>query len=190
MRILGIIPARANSQRLPGKHLMPCGGRPLIEWTIDAADRSRALSAVLISTNDKDILDQYGGKARPDKLSGPNVSSEEVVQSIIGTGSEWDAICLLQPTSPLRTADDIDHAIHMLYANYWADAVVSYSPVRDFYGLHTNGAIYLTRTEIIERGSFFGDRWLPYVMPAERSVDVDTQQDMERADSYLQTLVT
>ncbi|MHB1101068.1 MAG: cytidylyltransferase domain-containing protein, partial [Burkholderiales bacterium] len=56
-RILGLIPARGGSKRLPGKNILPLGGRPLIEWTIDAAQKSGVLCSILLSTDDPAIAD-------------------------------------------------------------------------------------------------------------------------------------
>jgi len=158
----------------------------MIEWTIEAARAATSISEVIISSNDTAILKRYNGTPRHPTLCGPDISSFAVVKDALKRCRGFDAVCLLQPTSPLRTAADIDNAVGLLYMNIWADSVVSYTPAGSQYTLVTNGAIYLARRETIEAGSLIGDNWLPYVMPASRSVDVDTAADLALADMLLQ----
>ncbi len=134
-RFLGIIPARGGSKRLPGKNILPLKGKPLIEWTINAGKESKYLDVVCVSTEEKDIAEislQVGAEVpflRPPELATDSASTIGVVEHCIGfyknsREAEYDFVVLLQPTSPLRTAADIDSAIKYLIEKK-ADAVVS-----------------------------------------------------------------
>ncbi len=143
-RYIAIIPARGGSKRLPGKNLREIAGKPLIAWTIEAALKSGVFERVVVTTDSVEIariaLD-YGAEApflRPSKLSTDNTSTVEVLihalrqLGIPGT-SPFTHMACLQPTSPLRGADDIIHASKML-EDIKADAVISvckneYSPL-------------------------------------------------------------
>ena len=134
MRVVGIIPARGGSQGLPGKHLLPLCGRPLIAWTFDAARASRTLGRVVLSTDAPELaaLARQSGVdvpfMRPDALASDDAPMLDVlvhaVQALIAAGDPPDAVVLLQPTSPLRTAAHIDAAVTLLETS-GADAVVS-----------------------------------------------------------------
>jgi N-acylneuraminate cytidylyltransferase len=118
VRILGIIPARGGSKGLPGKNKKLMLGKPLISYTIDAAKASN-LSAIAVSTDDKDILKiaQIAGIIaiqRPEGLSGDKAPSLPVLQHAVATiGTHFDAVMTLQPTSPLRTTIHINEAIDL-----------------------------------------------------------------------------
>jgi CMP-N,N'-diacetyllegionaminic acid synthase len=134
MRLVGLIPARGGSKGIPGKNIAPCAGRPLLAWTCTAALESGALSRTILSTDAEEIA--RVGKAcgvevpfmRPAALARDDTPSLDVMQHAL----EWiergagpvDAIVLLQPTSPLRRAQDIDGAA-ALFSRGGADTVVS-----------------------------------------------------------------
>ncbi len=200
MKTLGIIPARAGSQRLPGKNWKVFGDRPLIEWTLDAAHASKALDDVIVSTDSLDVVsicDQWGAKYldRPAHLAGADASSYDVIFDALDFVETEDRkftdICLLQPTSPFRTVADIDHCIDLVRmykedpTRYRTPAVVSAN--RQLAAI-PNGAVYVGGVTwlraICARGYVYPFD-LPhvghYLMPAERSVDIDTQQDWDEA---------
>lgn len=142
LRILGIILARGGSKRLPGKNLKVLHGKPLLAWSIEAAQASRALSRIVLSTDAQAIADvglQYGIDVpflRPPQLAADNSTSADAVSHALDflreqQGLEFDAVILLEPTSPLRASGDID-AIAELLASHWdeTDAVVSVGEVQ------------------------------------------------------------
>ncbi|HYC67376.1 acylneuraminate cytidylyltransferase family protein [Brevundimonas sp.] len=118
--VLAVIPARGGSKGLPGKHLMPLGGRPLIAWTIEAARRSRCIDRLILSSDDAEIMAAAGGLGceapfqRSPELSGDHASSIDVALDALDRAPGYQVVVLLQPTSPLRTADDIDGALHRM----------------------------------------------------------------------------
>lgn len=224
MRVLGVVPARGGSRAIPGKNLAPLGGRPLLAWTAEAALAS-SLTRVMLSTDDADIA--AAGRAlgldvpflRPAELATDDAASIDVVlhalDALEGEDGPYDAVMLLQPTSPFRTVDDIDAAIALLGTS-GADAVIS---VVDVGGHHParmkwlegdrlidppfveevenqprqslrpmvirNGAIYLTRAAVLRRRSFKGGDCRALVMPAARSVNIDVPLDLTVAEALL-----
>jgi len=137
MRILGLIPARGGSKGVPRKNIRLVAGKPLLEYTADAALTALAggtLSRVILSTEDEEIA-QVGRQCgldvpfmRPAALARDDTHSLAVIQHAIrflqDAGESYDALCLLQPTTPLRTADDIVRAAKLL-ADTGADSVIS-----------------------------------------------------------------
>lgn len=133
--VLGVIPARGRSKGVPRKNLVRVGGQPLIAYTCEAARRSRALSRVVLSTDDEEIAEvgrQHGIEApfrRPADLAQDDTPMLSVLQHAVraldeGGSSRADIVVLLQPTSPLRRAEHIDEAVRLL-GESGADSVVS-----------------------------------------------------------------
>tara|TARA_Y100001980_G_C14522996_1_gene298363 strand:- start:28 stop:714 length:687 start_codon:yes stop_codon:yes gene_type:complete len=120
-KILGLIPARSGSKRLPNKNILDMHGKPMIAWSISSAIKSKYIDDVVVSSDSDRILNisnQYGAKPlkRPLKYSKDNSKSEDVIlNSIKRLKTTYDYIVLLQPTSPLRTSLDIDNAIKLLF---------------------------------------------------------------------------
>ena len=134
MEILGIIPARGGSKRLPGKNIKMLMGKPLIAWTIESAKKSH-LNRVIVSTDDlkiAKIAKRHGAEVpflRPANLAGDKLGIEPVLVHALGwlkkeEGYKPDAIALLMPTSPLRQAKHIDEAIR-IFKEKRCDSVVS-----------------------------------------------------------------
>jgi CMP-N-acetylneuraminic acid synthetase len=134
VRAVGIIPARGGSKGLPGKHLLPLGGRPLIAWTFEAAQAAGSLAQVIVSTDDPAIAAAARAAGidvpfeRPAALAADDTPMLDVlvhaVQELDRAHDRVEVIVLLQPTSPFRTADHIDAAVTLL-AQSGADSVVS-----------------------------------------------------------------
>ena len=126
---LAIIPARGGSKRLPRKNVLDLAGKPLIAWTIEAGLKSKYIDKVIVSSDDDKILDiaeQYGSETikRPNELASDISTSFDAIKHTINNLEKYDYTLLLQPTSPLRTAEQIDKAIELLHEKS-ADAVVS-----------------------------------------------------------------
>jgi CMP-N,N'-diacetyllegionaminic acid synthase len=185
--ILAIIPARAGSKRLPGKNMKMFDGKPLLEWTIIAAKGSKYIDSICLSTDIEEAF-QFGQKydiwisIRPSQLATDGISPEMVASNIIENEfGGHDYVLLLQPTSPLRTAQDIDRAIENLFAP--VDSLISFRQNGNV--LEPNGAIYIKRTNRLLAGEEF---YSPhnsriFVIPPERSIDIDTQEDFDRAEN-------
>lgn len=241
-RVAAVITARGGSKGIPGKNLRPLRGKPLIFWTVEAAVRSTRLDRILVSTDSEDIA-QAVRKAGSDLAAGRTLSGDPVrlVAEVpflrpahLGTDTathidvlrhalEWLArqgdlpeyVLTLQPTSPLRTAQDIDSAIGLALSRS-ADAVVGAGPLSHHPSLFRsvgpdgelvpfladtapntlrqehppvyaiNGAIYVNRSEaLLASGLFCPPGALAYVMPGERSLDIDEAWQFTMAESLL-----
>lgn len=211
--VLGIIAARGGSVRLPRKNVLPFCGRPLIAWTVEAALASGSIDRVVTSTDDEEIAAAALAAGsdvpflRPAHLATSRAGSCEVVEHVLDTlGTALEFVVLLQPTSPLRLSHDIDAAVGLARAS-GAPAVVSVYPFEKpwpvlrrldgddvMHAVETpaggpathvlNGAIYVVRPEALRlHRSFTPPGTLGYVMPAERSIDIDTKLDFILAEA-------
>ena len=226
MEIIGLVTARGGSKSIPRKNIKTLAGKPLIAWTIEDALKSQYLSKVITSTDNAEIaaIAREGGAdvpfMRPPELAQDESPHFAAVEHAIHWLEKYegripDYILTLQPTSPLRTADDIDSAIEIA-RKHDADAVVSvcesvhhpYLAKRilengslsdfistDIYYLRRqvfppayalNGAIYLNRSESILREQVFcPTNTYAYIMPSERSLDIDSDWDFYLAELIL-----
>lgn len=222
IRIIALITARAGSKGLPGKNIKPFFGKPLLAWSIFVARKSKYVDTVMVSTDGKEVADvarRYGAEVpflRPPRLATSGARLIDVITHHLGAlkkrGESYDCLLLLQPTSPLRTAEDIDASIELMFKKN-ARSVISVSEsvhhpwlaqrllpdggmkyfsksramnknrqeLPRFYEI--NGAIYLIRTEALMRNKklLFRDSYA-YIMPRERSVDIDTIDDFQYAE--------
>ncbi len=138
LRVLGIIPARGGSKGVPRKNLRNLAGKPLLEYTAEAALASTRLSRIILTTEDLEIAEagrQCGIEVpflRPESLARDDTPMLPVIRHAVKTledsGDRFDAICLLQPTNPLRRPEDLDNCIRLLDEQE-ADSVVSMLPV-------------------------------------------------------------
>lgn len=130
---LAIIPARSGSKRLPRKNVLSLGGKPLINWSIEAGLNSKYIDSVLVSSDSDEIISlaqELGVEIirRPVELAQDNSSSFDAVKHAIVNSDYHDYVVLLQPTSPLRTSLHIDEAIQLIQSKD-ADAVISVTPI-------------------------------------------------------------
>lgn len=135
LTILGLIPARGGSRRLPGKNVAPLAGKPMIAWTIEAARRSRHIDRLVLSSDDAEIIAAgraYGCDApfvRPADLATAEASSLDVALHALSMEPAMpDVLVLLQPTSPLRETRDIDACIE-LCLDRGATSAIAVSPL-------------------------------------------------------------
>lgn len=218
---IAIIPARAGSKRLTNKNIKHLAGKPLIVWTIEAAIKSGNFDLVLVSTDSQDIADvaiTAGASApflRPAELASDTASTNDVVSHMVNWVEEnIDAvtrITILQPTSPLRDAKEIQQSM-TLYAVKKATAVVSVCEVehpveycnhlpvdcslngflskaslkrsQDFdKSYRLNGAIYIFDRKFVGALSdIYSEGAYAYIMKKEKSVDIDDEFDFKLAE--------
>jgi CMP-N-acetylneuraminic acid synthetase len=217
--VLGIIPARGGSKRLPGKNIKPLAGKPLIAWTISAARRSRRLSRAVVSTDDPRIARaarRCGGDVpfmRPAALAKDSSTSAEAAQHAVSwfeaaEGRPVDWVVLLQPTSPLVTAQDIDAAIalavdsgadsaqtvtedhlhpwHRYLMNGTRLSPMMARPKKAPSVYRPNGMVYVVRRDVLMKdGKFQGRDHRGLVCPFEASIDIDDEWDFELAGRLL-----
>ncbi len=224
MKVLTIIPARGGSKGVPRKNVRVIAGKPLIAWTILSAKKSKYAQNCFVSTEDTEIARvsaEFGVPVirRPHNLADDMTPMCDVVKHALQTceaieGGTYTYVLLLQPTSPLRTNQDIDNSIQTLIDSS-ADSVISVTEyegvhpskmytLRDGYlncvaeNLHQsrrqdlasiyrrNGAIFACTRELFQnKNCLWGEKIVSYVMPKNRSVDIDNSEDLDLAEFYI-----
>ncbi|MEM9260760.1 MAG: acylneuraminate cytidylyltransferase family protein, partial [Bacteroidota bacterium] len=121
MKILGLIPARSGSKGVPRKNIRLLGGLPLLEWTVREALSAGVFTQLVVSTESEEIaaIARRAGAAvpflRPEHLASDTAKSIDVVYAVLAElerlGETYDAVCLLQPTTPFRSSSLIQAAI-------------------------------------------------------------------------------
>jgi CMP-N-acetylneuraminic acid synthetase len=226
VKVLGIIPARGGSKRLPRKNLLPLDGRSLLERTLSTALAARLLTELVVSSDDEEILAEAErvapGRAlrRPAELATDEARAIDAVQHAVASaearrGERFDAVAVLQCTSPLTLPEDVDATIDLLQAT-GADSAVSV--VRVAHDVHPlklkrlvgdrlepfiedeagrfaaqelpevyvrNCAVYVATRALVAAGRLIGDDCRGYVMPRERSVDINDELDLAFAEFLL-----
>jgi N-acylneuraminate cytidylyltransferase/CMP-N,N'-diacetyllegionaminic acid synthase len=221
--MLAIIPARGGSKGVPKKNIRLLGGKPLIQWTIEAAMHATNLDRVILSTDDEEIAEvckPLGVEIpfmRPKELARDDSRGIDTYIYTIDRLNEkldygYKEFVVLQPTSPLRLPEDIDNSID-LYLRKKADSVIScvemshpplwtlkmdnkgiISNYFDFddSGLNRqdlnpayfpNGAVHVLKYSLVkEKHTYYSNNTFAYVMPQERSVDIDCEIDFKFAE--------
>lgn len=214
-KVLALITARGGSKGLPRKNVLQVAGRPLIAWTIEAALKSNIVDRVVLSSDDNEIIEtakSWGCSVpfrRPAHLANDTASSMQVVLHALEQLPGFDYVILLQPTSPLRTASDIDAAFHELKSTgapscvsvceadqspYWMYHLSSEKKLnnvlqppsgatrrQDLPTVYVlNGAIYIAQVDWLRKSqNFITDDTAGYVMSQYSSIDIDTKDDLD-----------
>ena len=221
MRVLGVVPARGGSQRVPRKNLAILGGRTLVRRALETALAAGCFATVALSSEDDEILAEAEGLdvvaiRRPGELATETTRALDVVQHTLGELEPFDAVAVVQATSPFTAPEDLAGAVALLERS-GAESVVSVArleaalhplklkrlepdgrllpyleddaltPSHELPPLWTrNGAIYVSRLEVLERGLLVSDDDVRgYEMPPERSYDIDTPRDLAFAEFLL-----
>lgn len=224
MTSIAIIPARSGSKGLPDKNILPLKGKPLLAYSVEAAHASGMFDVIHVSTDSShyaDIARDFGADEpflRSAETSSDTASSEDAIREVLlryrERGQLFETFMLLQPTSPLRTAEDICAAFRLLeekradsvisvcemeHSPLWANTLPADGNMADFIRAEgnkrrqeldtyyrMNGAIYLVNSDFFLRtGSLYGDNSYAYKMPAGRSVDIDGRTDFLIAEALL-----
>jgi CMP-N,N'-diacetyllegionaminic acid synthase len=216
--LLALVPARGGSKGIPRKNLKIFAGKPLIAWTIESAKRASCVDRVVVTTEDAEIAQlalSLGADVpfmRPAELATDHTPGIAPVLHALEQLPDFEWVLLLQPTSPLRTTQDIEDIWSFCQQRQVASVVavskVGTSPSLMYYRgsndviepvLQTevrggrrqdfpdtyqiNGALYLAQAEWLKaHGSFVKEGTLGFEMPPERSVDVDTLRDWQWAE--------
>lgn len=222
---LAIIPARSGSKGLKDKNIRLLNGKPLLAYTIEAAMSSNIFDEIHVSTDSREYADiaiNYGAHVpflRSLESSTDKSSSWDVVREVIDCykqeGKNYDMVTLLQPTTPLRTGQDIIDAYSVFISNE-ANAVVgvcevNHSPLwcntlprnhsmvnfintdisrlprqgLDIY-YRINGAIYILDAEYFNNcGSIYDSKCFAYIMDKEHSIDIDDEFDFKIAAAIM-----
>lgn len=220
--MIAIVPARGGSKGLPRKNIKILCGKPMIAYVIEEGRKSQYLDEIIVSTDDREIANvaiQYGAKCpflRPAELATDHSHPiDAFIYTIEKLKREFDyhieSFVVLQPTSPMLLADDIDGAI-TLFIEKNADSVISYTKewhrqhkyvtsdyrfeslvddnifldrhsVRETY--FCNGAVMVVQYNVIQARKYYTGKSFAYIMPRSRSVDIDTIEDFEYAEALL-----
>ncbi|KYK21451.1 hypothetical protein AYK25_03650 [Thermoplasmatales archaeon SM1-50] len=224
-QILAIIPARLGSKRIPKKNIKMLYGKPLLAYTIESVKHSHHVNRFVVSTEDKNIAkisQSYDAEViiRPSELARDESPTEEVIFNVLEQLRMKERyipeiIILLQPTSPLRTTEDIDNAIGVFsdslgdslisvteydHTPYWAFRIEKGFLKREFSKeaharsqvfpklYRPNGSIFITRVKtFLNIRSFYTNQIIPYIMPRERSIDIDDEFDFSIAEFLIKT---
>ena len=224
MRNLAIIPARSGSKGLKDKNIKELLGKPMIAYSIEAALNSGVFDEVMVST-DSEV---YAAIAKECGASVPFLRSEcnasdgatswdtvrEVLNGYKEIGKEFDTVCLLQPTSPLRVTQDIVESYKIYEAKnantvigvcetehspLWENTLPEDGAMDDFISkddslrrqllptyYRINGAMYIVKVEKILEGNDIYEKSYAYVMPTNRSIDIDTELDFIIAEKVME----
>jgi len=224
MKVLCIIPARRDSKGIPGKNWKLLNNVPLVGYSIEIAKQSRFIDEICISTNSEQVIEIATNKyelsvpfIRPEELSLDTTSSHDVLIHAIefyeSKGMGFDAILLLQPTSPFRKVEFINDSIE-LFKKSDCDMVVSVceTPLNPYYNLYNetdgfihrsipsnftrrqdcpktylvNGSIYVISVNSLKTQQLHEmEKVIKYEMSEEFSLDLDTLNDWEKAEIIL-----
>lgn len=222
-KILAIIPARGGSKGVPRKNIRPLLGKPLIQWSIEEAQKSQYIDRVILSSEDSEIIQiaREGGCevpfVRPLELAQDETTGIDVIVHALETLTEqYDYVVVLQPTSPLRTTEDIDTAISQIMTQdaefcvsvtypekhpYWSFLLTDTHRLKSVFSdipsrrqllpqmVTLNGAIYIANTRaFLEQKTFLTAVTCAYLMPKERSFDIDTELDFQLCEYMAQRL--
>jgi CMP-N,N'-diacetyllegionaminic acid synthase len=136
-KVIAIILARGGSKGIPRKNVLDFAGHPLLAWTVIQAKLSSEVDEVYLSSDSDEILEigeRYGANTikRPDSIAGDSAKSEEaIIHALSILGSSQEIIIMLEPTAPLRKANDIDNCIKMFRNKNW-DSCFSGALLQDF----------------------------------------------------------
>ena len=213
-KILAVIPARGGSKGVPRKNIRISAGKPLIAWTIEEAKKSKYIERIILSSEDDEIIEvakKYGCEVpfkRPIEFAQDDTPGIDPVLHAIEQCSGYDYIILLQPTSPLRTVEDIDRSIEKVLKENLAFCVSVTEQEKHPNWMYTlsqnklipvlsngeeissrrqdlpkvyglNGAIYIAKIEkLLEKKSFLNDDTGYYIMEKKNSLDIDSEEDL------------
>lgn len=220
--VLAIVPARGGSKGIARKNIREVGGKPLISWTIEEAKKSRYIDRLILSSDDDEIIEvakAWGCEVpfkRPIELAQDETPGIEPILHALKVLPKYDYVTLLQPTSPLRTVDDINACLEKCLA-FNANACVSVTEVTEnphwmytlekdgamrqliqtnhfFYRRQDlpqvyklNGAVYVAKHEwLLQSKSFLSKDTFAYVMPWERSIDIDDELGLKITNWFLE----
>ena len=216
---IAVIPARSGSKRLPGKNKRMLGGIPMFQWSLNAAISSKLFQKIILTTDDPEIIElakvypRLSVLRRPAALAGDDTASIDVLMHATNNLS-FKYVCLLQPTSPLRTANDIlrskallleengeslvsvtkiHHPNHWQFSDQCTTIPTGFSrQIRDTkrddfkFSYLLNGAIYWYDKDcLIKHKKTIIDGAQIYEMPPSRSIDVDTLEDFIQCEAML-----
>ena len=221
---LAVIPARAGSQRLARKNLLPLAGKPLVQWAIEVAVQTELFDRIVVSTEDAEIADvaralgPFVPFMRSKELAGDRVRVDQVTLGVLdqleANGEAYSSVCILLPTCPLRAAADVKAAYEVFYERnepnvmsvvefehtpFWARGLTKEGLVEPHFpefidtrrqdlpaAYRPNGAIHILDVGWLRaKRSYLARPIIGFVMSRERSIDIDTVDDLAEAELML-----
>lgn len=220
MKIIGIIPARSGSKRIPNKNKKLLAGKPLIQYAINAALESKYLDKIVVSSDDEEILTiahqepSITAMKRPSEISQDNSLAIQYVHHVLLTVKEdFDIVVIIQASSPFTKGFDIDATIKLLLDSNDASSAASVvkldhalqpskiktienNILKNYFhseqdtmtaeSLPTlyirNGSVYASKIKTIHNNKIIAEPCLAYIMPRERSIDINDPIDWEFAE--------
>ena len=182
MSAIAFIPARSGSKGIPHKNRKPFCGKPLVQWSIEAAKDSKLFDRIVVSSDDPVILALAKlMKVEADKRSAKMATDEVSLDAVMfdffcRDGKIYDYISLLQPTSPLRTVDDLKEGYKLIQKKKnWSVVGVTWNPIMGWVenpavvnGKNTTAALYLVNDRpnrqnrdnfYLENGALYWVKW-------------------------------
>jgi len=224
MKVLAVIPARGGSKGLPGKNIRDLAGMPLVAWTIEAAQASRCIDRLILSSDDDEIVQvarRWGCDVpfvRGEDLATDEATTVDVVLDSLRRCPGYDWVVVLQPTSPLRTTEDIDRCLlecldqgasvgvsvcEATVSPYWMFSRDGQGQLQTLLPMpqgatrrqdlpnayQLNGAVYVASCNWLRvNANFITPGTYAYVMPQSRSIDIDNPMDFFFAEQLLSGL--
>jgi CMP-N,N'-diacetyllegionaminic acid synthase len=224
-KVLAVIPARGGSKGLPGKNIRDLAGKPLVAWTIEAAQASRCIDRLILSSNDDEIVQvarRWGCDVpfvRGEDLATDEATTVDVVLDSLRRCPGYDWVVVLQPTSPLRTSGDIDSCLlecldqdasvgvsvcEATVSPYWMFSRDGQGQLQTLLPMpqgatrrqdlprtyQLNGALYVAKCGWLQANpKFITPKTYAYVMPQQRSIDIDDEVDFRLAELMLSDAV-
>lgn len=222
MKSIAVIPARSGSKGLKDKNIRLLNGKPLIAYSIEAAKESKLFSEIFVSTDSEEyakIAQEWGANVpflRSNELSTDTASSWDVVKDAINRykkmGMEFDTVALLQPTSPLRTAEDIINGYDKMkeenanaivavcevdHSPLWSNILPGDGSLSNFInkkiintprqGLpkyyRINGALYIVKVDyLMSTENVYSEKCYAVILSKEHSIDIDCEIDFRIAE--------
>lgn len=215
-KIIAIIPARSGSKGLKDKNIKDLNGKPLIAYTIESAKNSCIFDKIFVSTDSEkyaEIAKKYGAEVpflRSAENSNDKAGSWAVVEEVLSNLEEkFDIVVLLQPTSPLRTSQNIKEAVDLFFEKnadtvisvcetdhsiFWCNTLDETLCAKDFIkseyrvprqqlpkSYTLNGAIYIVKTDLLNNLNLYGEKSYVYIMDKKNSIDIDCEADFQYA---------
>ena len=173
-KVIAVVPARAGSKRCPRKNVLPYKRKPLVLWAVEVAQDCRVVDKIVVSTDDPEVREMVNRVTktdlidRPAELANDTATNEDVLRHVLTLYPDYHWVILLQPTSPLRNARDIDRTLREAKGGGF-DAACTFSESGK-----KNGAVYACTAEWLREGKDFTHYYAdPYFMEESRSLDID-----------------
>lgn len=225
MKKIAIIPARSGSKGLKDKNIKLLNGKPLMAYSIEAAIKSNQFDKIFVSTDSKEYAEigkAYGADVsflRSEAMSSDTAGTWDTVREVLSEfdkrGEHYDIVMLLQPTSPLRSHEDIINAFAIMceknadaiesvtemdHSPLWCNTLPEDGNMKGFEKAEVvnvprqqlpvyyrlNGAIYLLKREELDKEIMFNDNCFAYIMDKRKSIDIDDSLDFCLAEILME----